>query len=857
MPDYDLLIRSFGLTVSDNAPVEEKVAVLQALIDLKTNEAANNKAVRKIKRKNEHDCSILRFTNDAGDYETYLVATKNQYLGEGTYGRTKLAIRIDPPDPLLSLYAVKREWDEDNQQVREAETLKKFGLLCGKSFRYSSTTKKAPPWWTHKKYYTFMPYLGTELAKVLKDGQLTEDEKLDLSIQIAMEVHKLHTKGKYAHRDLKPANILVEKLSNGRYKAHLIDFGFARPVSFPFTPQFLGSYGYLPVVYSPNELKRKRAKFEECMQNLGSHTAVDVFALKRTLSKSFVAPKQLIDAQGLYSLNQVLAEMINTNVDEEATKKKHTAAMLAANLILHSLSIYPPCVLSDEDSKKIIEIYEDSLIKDKITAMRAITSGKIANAAALILKYLKFVPTDVIIDEEFANKILEIEQEPIDDRENKLSQILFLKESFGQLISPQKLKVNFYFPLKNSIPDPIQVKNLGTAILQDFTNDIGCNPTQLIYNLDKMLEVVCSSQESWKRDAKLLLTYFHLYDEYMPFSLKNECDHILASQQECERMLDFFKSLTSKSNKDDDYSLQYNQLKNYLIYTENAHKMHIDIDYAVFANTDFTDLILCYESYDNEERKNNIKFIQMTHLMFTHEFIEYKNIAKLSNKTIADLTEICKSLKVNQLPNPPANGKNPELNEEQKKLLEDLTKPWQKDRLLSECKKKCDVSLLLKDENLTDTVLADLKNLLEYPPLKGRQGKAILASFGLEGVFPDEDVEKYNQIILSLYSYNNKEEYAEKRLIVAANLFDLYIDIGYSADSEATINKKKAILLYVCELYKQILPSDRPSFRQIAEAVKKLLDDPWRKELPNNKEIEKLIEEEKNLFVSNNSKKLI
>lgn len=58
------------------------------------------------------------------------------------------------------------------------------------------------------------------------DGKLSEENSLDMLIQILETLHYLHEEKKIAHRDIKPENFLVsEKEGKGYIK--LIDFGFA------------------------------------------------------------------------------------------------------------------------------------------------------------------------------------------------------------------------------------------------------------------------------------------------------------------------------------------------------------------------------------------------------------------------------------------------------------------------------------------------------------------------------------------------------------------------------------------------------------------------------------------------------
>ena len=81
------------------------------------------------------------------------------------------------------------------------------------------------------KQYTVLKYLGKNLKEILnnKSAPLSEEKRINIAIQFAYQVYKLHhgllssSKSAYAHNDIKPDNITVDE----QELVHLIDFGLS------------------------------------------------------------------------------------------------------------------------------------------------------------------------------------------------------------------------------------------------------------------------------------------------------------------------------------------------------------------------------------------------------------------------------------------------------------------------------------------------------------------------------------------------------------------------------------------------------------------------------------------------------
>ena len=156
----------------------------------------------KMPRDSSLDHSVLQIE---GKY--YLIAGKGLYLGEGTFGRVNLAICIDDLDKLDELYAVKREITNTPSQAIEEKITKEVGIMVADKVSRTSKTPKTTPEKRPitQKYYSVLRYLGRDLFKLIATNALTPDQKLDVAIDAALALQKLHyRKPAWAHRDIKP-----------------------------------------------------------------------------------------------------------------------------------------------------------------------------------------------------------------------------------------------------------------------------------------------------------------------------------------------------------------------------------------------------------------------------------------------------------------------------------------------------------------------------------------------------------------------------------------------------------------------------------------------------------------------------
>ena len=84
------------------------------------------------------------------------------------------------------------------------------------------------------------------------EGKLSDENALNLLIQVLETLYYLHEEMNICHRDIKPENFLVEILDNGETNLKLIDFGFACEIK-----DNLRDYLGTPTYTAPEIIKRE------------------------------------------------------------------------------------------------------------------------------------------------------------------------------------------------------------------------------------------------------------------------------------------------------------------------------------------------------------------------------------------------------------------------------------------------------------------------------------------------------------------------------------------------------------------------------------------------------------------------
>lgn len=336
-------------------------------------------------------CSFICISENTQDIEG-IYAISREIVGFGSYGRVKIALRIDNPD--TKIYTIKIQSIETKngksdllmQKISSIKTEIALGFQQGffshrELSRYTGDVNKTT------KYYAIAPHAGITLRQWLANCNPSEKERLEVAIKICQRVHKLHEDG-YVHRDIKLSNILIDPFT---LKITLIDFGFSVPVleKDAKSDDCAGTLNYLPVCSkNPSSLKSVRQKMQ-----LMTLIELDSFALKRVLAMPFnqldrkhpfytaipsLLPEEAISSLGCY---------IDTDNENQDSLLK-TPLSLMAYLILYQNRIpFPLIPLSLELQQSILAIHLDSSLNDIKIRLSRLTS---------CLSFLTFNDTDKV-----------------------------------------------------------------------------------------------------------------------------------------------------------------------------------------------------------------------------------------------------------------------------------------------------------------------------------------------------------------------------------------------------------------------------------------------------------------------------
>ncbi len=147
---------------------------------------------------------------------------------------------------------------------------------------------------------------GTDLEKAISAGQLTDNLKIDLMMQVCKGMAYAHKNG-IIHRDIKPANILIDEEDN----AHILDFGIAQlaqgKAGFKASKDVIGTVNYM----SPEQIR---------------------------------APETVTFSSDIYSLGVMMFELFTSKLPN---KTKKTLSQLKPNLPSELENIIEHCLKRD------------------------------------------------------------------------------------------------------------------------------------------------------------------------------------------------------------------------------------------------------------------------------------------------------------------------------------------------------------------------------------------------------------------------------------------------------------------------------------------------------------------------------
>lgn len=175
-------------------------------------------------------------------------------------------------------------------------------------------------------------YKGQTLEEKIEEGDLTFDEIVEITTQIASGLHRAHNTG-IIHRDIKPANVMITE--HGELK--ILDFGLAKIQNMTLTVggQSLGTLAYM----SPEQAQGQPVDHRTDLWALGV-VMYEMIAGKRPFEGPYDAAILYSaaneDAERLNSLNEAvpeyLEELVNRLLEKKPENRVQTAAEVLATL---------------------------------------------------------------------------------------------------------------------------------------------------------------------------------------------------------------------------------------------------------------------------------------------------------------------------------------------------------------------------------------------------------------------------------------------------------------------------------------------------------------------------------------------
>ena len=190
-------------------------------------------------------------------FKRYTYSLREDKLGGGSFGTVYRAY----DNVLDKTVAIK---------IAEVKTFgnKTFSLLD--EFDAIKGLREHPYIANYEKVYTFEQpngvfdyaiiqyYPDGNLSNIIKNENLSQQQKVDIALQILEGLEFLHTHN-VVHRDMKPSNILIHKRQSGRIIPKIADFGLSKQADAIAQSRFTNSFGGGTLEYSSPEQLRGQA----------------------------------------------------------------------------------------------------------------------------------------------------------------------------------------------------------------------------------------------------------------------------------------------------------------------------------------------------------------------------------------------------------------------------------------------------------------------------------------------------------------------------------------------------------------------------------------------------------------------
>ena len=160
---------------------------------------------------------------------------------------------------IVAIKELKDELVDDEEFVSKFES----EAIASKSIKHKNVVSAYDVVHDGRLYYIVLEFAdGITLNKYIREkGHLTNEETIDIAIQIASGLESAHKKG-IIHRDVKPQNVVISK----NRVAKITDFGIARAISSNTKNiSVIGTVHYI----SPEQAKNDKLDFRSDIYSLG------------------------------------------------------------------------------------------------------------------------------------------------------------------------------------------------------------------------------------------------------------------------------------------------------------------------------------------------------------------------------------------------------------------------------------------------------------------------------------------------------------------------------------------------------------------------------------------------------------
>jgi serine/threonine protein kinase len=207
----------------------------------------------------------------------------------------------------------------------------------------------------HGTIYIAMEYLeGKPFNDVMRQGQMSLENIIDIGVQVSKTLNYAHTKG-IVHRDIKPSNIILSP--DGQVK--LTDFGIARIEDSNLTQQtHVGDILGTPTYMSPEQVMGKRVDGRSDLYSLGvllyelaadrkPFSGDNIAAVFNAITQSDLIPPSKINP----SIPKALSDLIVKALSKNPGERFQTGAAMT-DALKSCLKSKGPTILPKEKTKE-------------------------------------------------------------------------------------------------------------------------------------------------------------------------------------------------------------------------------------------------------------------------------------------------------------------------------------------------------------------------------------------------------------------------------------------------------------------------------------------------------------------------